>query len=52
QAPELGPRVARINLPDVPPGKARHLMCSLTVDPALIQRFDQAISRLRFDRVK
>jgi polar amino acid transport system substrate-binding protein len=52
QAPELGPRVARINLPDVPPGKPRHLMCSLTVDAALIQRFDQAISRLRFDRVK
>lgn len=52
QAPELGARVVRVNLPDVPPGKPRHLMCSQAVSPTVIQHLDQAISRLRFDRVK
>ena len=50
QSPDLGARIVRLELPDVPPGKARHLMCSRNVDAGLIERLDQAITRLRFDR--
>lgn len=52
QSPELGSSIVRLELPDVPPGKARYLMCSLGVDTALISRVNQAISQLRFDQVK
>jgi polar amino acid transport system substrate-binding protein len=46
----LAGNIVRLELPDVPPGKARHLMCSRNVDAGLIERMDQAITRLRFDR--
>jgi polar amino acid transport system substrate-binding protein len=50
QSPDLAGSIVRLELPDVPPGKARHLMCSRNVDAGLIERMDQAITRLRFDR--
>jgi polar amino acid transport system substrate-binding protein len=50
QSPHLAGSIVRLELPDVPPGKARHLMCSRNVDAGLVERMDQAITRLRFDR--
>lgn len=50
ESPESARQVRRIGLTDVPPGKARHLMCSHRVDVATMARIDRAISDLRLDR--
>lgn len=47
--PGVSSRLARIEFSDVPPGSARHLMCSRHIAPGLLERIDAAISRLRFD---
>lgn len=40
----------RIAFRDMPAGQARHLMCSLRVDPAVLQRFDAALARRQHSR--
>lgn len=47
--PGVSSRITRLEFSDVPPGKARYLMCSRHIDPGLLERIDAAISRLRFD---
>ncbi len=50
ETPGVSGRLSRIEFSDVPPGRARHLMCSRHIDPGLLERIDAAISRLRFDQ--
>lgn len=49
-SPELEGRLQRIELKNVPPGKARHLMCSRHLPAETMARIDRAIKALRFDR--
>ena len=39
-------RLAKLSMPDLPPGQLRHLMCSKEVDRTLRERIDQAIAAL------
>ncbi|WP_369958742.1 substrate-binding periplasmic protein [Pseudomonas benzenivorans] len=39
-------RLAQLNMPDIPPGQLRYLMCSREMDRRLRERLDRAISAL------